>query len=121
MTGEWEHPYGDKSTYAYTEGEIIIHCNDSPEGKVTHAWLRGGQLAVPIPSVLTFNDILAMCKRAVEDEYYWCTTCSTTIDKDTEGGSHFAGHYCKRCWPVYQERNSRRCRLCGQPLWACYC
>lgn len=110
--GEWE----------YHEGEIVIWCKEAPQGIVRRMWLRTGQLAVPIPDEgVTFSAALALANDMVKGGYYWCTDCKAVITKETQGGSHFAGYYCKDCWTKFQEKNARRCRICGRPLWDCYC
>lgn len=33
----------------------------------------------------------------------------------------FAGVYCAEAGEAYKKANSRRCLICGQPIWDCYC
>lgn len=119
MSGTWKQ---DGDTWEYHDGEIVIWCKDAPQGIVRHAWLRDGQMAVPLPKDgVIFSAALGMLKDAVLNDYYWCNKCNATITRETEGGTHFAGHYCKECYKKYQAENARKCRICGRPLWDCYC
>lgn len=52
---------------------------------------------------------------------FYCAGCDQKTEKESTGGRHFAGVYCRPCWVEYKQKNSRKCGLCGLPLYACHC
>lgn len=111
--------HGNGEYFEHIEGEITIWTKKEIFGEVDSAWIRYGQMCVPITTT-KFEVMLDKCRYLVNTGLIPCK-CGKEISKEELGGSHFAGYYCKQCWDEFKTKNSRKCRLCGRPLYECYC
>lgn len=102
-----------------TKGGIVIWANEL--GIITEAWLNKGNITVPTKAYygLTPDQFFTKAERLVEKNQCWCCECGKIIDRDS--AYHFAGHFCNKCWEEYKKKNSRRCGICGVPLYRCSC
>jgi hypothetical protein len=48
-----------------------------------------------------------------------CSDCGKEVEE--YAGSHFAGHYCEKCWDIYKKKHNGNCSLCGKFYYECCC
>lgn len=96
---------------------------DTGEKYVKSAWLSRGSEAVYMEHIeeMTPCQAFAHLCDMVDQGLHHCSKCGAILKDKDIAGRHFAGVYCKECWTKYREDNSRKCRICGQPLFRCVC
>jgi len=97
-------------------GQTTIRIN--PNGAYETIWWYNGNWSVPTKK---FQDKKPEEVAAYLDEHRICSDCGEELPNNEVAGKHFAGHYCAACWEKYKARNSRRCGICGRPLYICTC
>lgn len=80
-------------------------------------WTSDGRISLPNASSL--EEAIASVARFDEGEFF-CAGCREWHDRPA-AFQRFAGLYCQSAADLYKAENSRRCRLCGRPIWDCYC
>lgn len=101
-----------------TDGRINLGESGVWWGPTDHyLWAANGR--VSLPDSFTQEEAEANIARYDAGEFF-CAGC-----KDWHVKPHvfqrFAGLYCASAAEKYKESNSRRCGLCGRPIWDCYC
>lgn len=82
-----------------------------------HLWADGGLAC--LPKAYTYAEAEEYLRRYEEGEYV-CSGCQEWLPKPA-AFRHFVGTYCEPCAEKYKQKNSRTCRICHSPLYACYC
>lgn len=88
---------------------------------VDSAWFDNGTTAVyqPIYMGKNYEEVLRVITPIAKSKERPCTVCGElTLMKDNR---HFASVFCPDCWEEYKKKYSRRCPMCGQPMWRCTC
>ena len=89
---------------------------------IEQVWFNSGSRSMPYWNGKFCNEnVLNDIIKHYDNDSYCCCSCCKLIKKEEVIGSHFAGSYCAECWEKYKKENSRRCRLCGSPLYECCC
>lgn len=94
--------------------------------KINSAWRKDGGLALErFRGKPIFEHCWERINKEIEEtvikDLINCSGCKKTLKREKEGGSHFAGHFCKECWEQYKEENRRKCGICNAPMWRCHC
>ena len=110
----------------YNKGSMVIWVKD---GKITNAWLKNGNYAIPISedeSILTPDTFYRIVEEEQENNIFRCSRCGTKMSK--EGHHHlFAAYVCDPCHEIYiQEAKDEIargavCSICRKPYSQCYC
>jgi hypothetical protein len=85
------------------------------DGTCESVWRNG--VRIPVNKRLAPTDIILFLRSNPITK--WCSHCGMVVSE--YAGVHFSGSFCKVCWEVYKEKNSRKCGLCGMPMYKCYC
>lgn len=107
-----------------THDGIVLWIKDEV---VETCWTNSGQTSVPIRHIKQYVPLLSpigvirFLRSLMVKKEVFCSDCGKIISERDVAGSHFAGRYCKECWEDYKEKNSRRCLMCGRPMYECCC
>lgn len=86
-------------------------------GHGNHLWVGNG--GTGLPPAESYDEAVASVARSNAGEFY-CAGCKTWHAKP-HAFRRFAGLYCEAAAEEHKAANSRACRLCGRPIWDCYC
>lgn len=86
-------------------------------GHGNHLWANNGSTA--LPAAASYDEAEASVARFNGGEF-WCAGCEAWHPKP-HVARRFAGLYCAEAWESYKAANSRRCLICGRPIYDCYC
>lgn len=82
-----------------------------------YLWAKNGLIA--LPNAATIEEARATLARFLAGEFF-CCGCQEWHAKPHKG-QRFAGLYCAEAYEEFKLKNSRRCRMCRQPIYDCYC
>ena len=103
------------SEYSYNDNLVLWLSDDSI---ITSMWRNKGSTAInKYKKIIITKELLQDIKTNIDKLF--CSSCNKELSE--YAGRHFAGVYCSNCWENYKKENSRRCGICGAPLYECCC
>ena len=107
----------------HTHDGIVLWIKD---GKVSAVWTHEGAAGIHLETVrsnvgLQPIDVIGYVRRLLAEEKTTCARCGRVIKYEEVAGHHFAASFCEKCWEVYMQNNSERCKVCGKPRYECTC
>ena len=84
-----------------------------------HLWAEDGRYG--LLKAATLEEATEYIGRWEIDLEFSCAVCGEWFPHTEIAFQRFAGNYCQPCGDVFKEKNSRRCSLCGRPIYNCYC
>jgi len=105
----------------FRNGDLVIWIRDE---QIREVWCDNGSTSIPFDSIDRTGSLLEQIKRLIEKREKGilnCSKCSKELKKEYIAHRHFAGIYCKKCAEEYKKENSRKCGICGSPIYECCC